>query len=192
MRASSSSLTFPTMRAAGSPLAIALTFIVLLSVSLVVGIPDVARAETRADPTPYSIVSHHSTPTGPNIVDARTNAEPAPTSPQVTFVPKSPASGPQDVNQHLQDTKSWGSFRRWLNRHFHATIHLNGLTVRAIVGTAVGVVGSVTCSQLYLTPVACAVVGGALGGILSLIATSKCGHSGIYIPIPDYWHAWCG
>ncbi len=191
MRASSF-LTSPTMRATGSPLAIALTFIVLLSASLVVDTPDVARADTRADSAPHSSVSHHGTPPEPKTVDAQTTADPASTSPQATFVPRSPASKPQDVSQHLRDAKSWRSFKRWFNRHFHATIHLNGLTVRAIVGTAVGVAGSVTCSQLYLTAVACTVVGGALGGIFSLIATSKCGQKGIYIPIPDYWHAWCG
>jgi hypothetical protein len=74
----------------------------------------------------------------------------------------------------------------------HPVIHLDGITVRTIVGTALGVGTTVTCSQLYLAPVACAAVGGLLGGVFAVVASSKCGQQGIHIPIPDYRHDWCG
>lgn len=110
----------------------------------------------------------------------------------MTFVPVPPPSTTPNPGQHLRDDKSWKSFKRWLNRKFHPVIHLGGMTVRAIVGSALGVVGTVTCSQLYLTPVVCTVVGGLLGAVFALIASSKCGQKGIFIPIPDYWNDWCG
>ncbi|CAQ03212.1 hypothetical protein B5P19_15980 [Clavibacter sepedonicus] len=172
------------------PMAFAVVFLVFVSAILVIDAPSSARAEARSDSTTFTHPSHSGQSIGPMTANAE--SDPATGSAQVTFVPVPPPSTTPNPGQHLRDDKSWKSFKRWLNRKFHPVIHLGGMTVRAIVGSALGVVGTVTCSQLYLTPVVCTVVGGLLGAVFALIASSKCGQKGIFIPIPDYWNDWCG
>ncbi|QIS40538.1 hypothetical protein GW571_14955 (plasmid) [Clavibacter capsici] len=173
-------------------LVLGISFVMLVSAVLIVNAPQTAHATTRPGETASSDVNTGSVPVS---VGMRANSplDKRPGSDQLIYAstPVPPVTS-GEVDQYIRDNKSWKSFHRWLNHKFHPVIHLNGIAVRTILGTVIGVVTTATCSQLYLTPVTCTVIGGLLGGVFAVIASSKCGQKGIYIPIPDYWHDWCG